>query len=196
MQRRDTAREGECAEGRSPHRVMVPFSGMEYVALVAIALAIVWWWISRAKITTHPVALMTTRIVFPGGIHLKDHEKSITHLRNPEEIVIPFEHATLVIDYPLTAPATISLDAAIHQGFTRVELIKQIHEAYVHVYEAEEETATTKPVPPAERKTEHRNRTDGVYGIWGHDLEKLVVTAARWTRKSDGSVTIELHVES
>jgi hypothetical protein len=170
---------------------------MEYVALVAIALAISWWWISRAKVTTHPVALMTTRIVFPGGIHLKDHEKSITHLRNPEEIVIPFDHATLVIDYPLTTPASISLDAPIHEGFTRVELIKQIHESYVHVYEAEEETAMLKTVPPAERKTTlNRNRTDGVYGIWGHDLTDLVVTAARWTRKTDGSVTIELHVES
>src|SRR4029077_19985942 len=99
---------------------MVPFSGMEYVALVAIALAIAWWWISRAKVTVHPVAMMTTRIVFPGGIHLKDHERSITHLRNPEEIVIPFEHAVLVIDYPLTTAATISIDAPIHEGFTRV----------------------------------------------------------------------------
>ena len=34
------------------------------------------------------------------------------------------------------------------------------------------------------------------YGIWGHDLQDLVVTAARWTRQSDGTVQIELHVES
>ena len=41
-----------------------------------------------------------------------------------------------------------------------------------------------------------RNRTDGVYGIWGHDLDDLVLTAIRWTRGANGDVTIELNVQS
>ena len=41
-----------------------------------------------------------------------------------------------------------------------------------------------------------RNRTDGAYGIWGYDLQDLVLTAVRWTRRPDGKVTIDLHVES
>jgi hypothetical protein len=176
---------------------MLRFSAMEYVVLVAIALAVAWWWTSRARVTTHPTAMMVTRIVFPGGIHLNDHDKALAHLRNPEEIVIPFEHAELVIDYPLTTPAKIELDSPIAVGFTRAELIKQVVEAYQHVYEAEEETAVTKTIPVEERGPRlNRNRTDGVYGIWGHDLVDLVITAARWHRAANGTVSIELHVES
>lgn len=170
---------------------------MEYAVLVVLALAVAWWWTARARITTHPTAMMVTRIAFPGGIHLSDHTQSLANLRSPEEIVIPFEHAELVIDYPLTTPARIELDAEHPVGFTRAELIKQVAEAYAHVYEAEEDTATRKTVPPSERGTmRNRNRTDGVYGIWGHDLADLVVTAARWSRNAHGVVSIELHVES
>ena len=51
---------------------------------------------------------------------------------------------------------------------------------------------------PLEERTngKHRNRTDGVYGIWGHDLENLTLRAARWTRGSDGTITIDLHIDS
>ena len=66
-----------------------------------------------------------------------------------------------------------------------------------HIYDAEEGTAATKTIPIEERGAMRgRNRTDGAYGIWGHDLQDLVVTAARWTRQPDGMVRIELHVES
>jgi len=170
---------------------------MSLFALLAVAIGVAWWWLSRVRVTTVPTALMPTRIVFTGGIHLADHTKALAHLRNPEEIVIPFEHALLVIDYPLTHTATLELDAPVSVGFTRAELVKQVAEAYAQVYEAEEETAVTKTVPLEERGTfRNRNRTDGVYGIWGHDLEDLVVTAAHWTRTHDGKVTIELHVDS
>ena len=169
---------------------------MSLFALLAVAIGVAWWWLSRVRVTPVPTALMPTRIVFPGGIHLADHTKALTHLRNPEEIVIPFEHAVLVIDLPLTHPASIELDAPVTVGFTRAELVKQVAEAYAHVYEAEEETAVTKTIPVDERGTlRNRNRTDGVYGIWGHDLADLTVTAARWTRSEAGKVTIELHVE-
>lgn len=170
---------------------------MSLFALLAVAIGVAWWWLSRVKVTTVPTALMPTRIVFTGGIHLADHTKALSHLRNPEEIVIPFEHALLKIDYPLTHPATLELDAPMSVGFSRAELVKQVAEAYRHVYEAEEETAVIKTVPLDERGTlRNRNRTDGVYGIWGHDLEDLVVTAAHWTRADNGQVTIELHVDS
>ena len=56
---------------------------------------------------------------------------------------------------------------------------------------------TDEYIPLEERTTlKNRNRTDGVYGIYGHDLDELVLTAARWSRGTDGTVTIELHVES
>jgi hypothetical protein len=170
---------------------------MSILVIVAVVIAFAWWWLSRARVSPAPVALMQTRIVFPGGVRLADPDGAIARLRMPDEIVIPFPQATLAIDYPLTTPTTVQIAAGIPQGFTRAELIRDICEEYANVYEAEDGTATTKPIPREERaEGAGRNRTDGVYGIWGYDLEDLVLTAVRWTRHPDGTVAIELHVET
>lgn len=169
----------------------------QMLLVMALAIVAIWWWTSRAKITVSPTGMVAQRIQFPGGVRLHDAEGALTVLRNPEEIVIPHEHATLVIDYPLSTPAKVQISSKFPLGFTRGELIKTVCEEYENIYEAEEATASTKPVPPDERTTlKNRNRTDGVYGIYGHDLDDLVLTAARWSRGTDGVVTIELHVES
>ncbi|MBA3459498.1 MAG: hypothetical protein H0T46_06030 [Deltaproteobacteria bacterium] len=166
--------------------------------LIAIVVAAAWWLIAKLRVSRTMMAMMTTRIAFPdGGVRLNDCAGSVAKLSNPEEIVVPFEHAVLVITYPLSTPATIAIDAAFPIGFTRSELVKTVCEEYANVYEAEEATAHTKTIPPGERTIgAHRNRTDGVYGIWGYDLEKLVMRAARWTRNADGTVTIDLHIDS
>ena len=171
-----------------------------YLAIIVVVIVVVgaWWWLSRIRVTAPPapVAMMAQRIAFPGGIHLNDPDKALVALEQPDEIVIPFEHAVLVIDYPLTHPASIPISAPMPIGFTRAALVKAICDEYSHVYDAEEGTAQTKTVPLDERGAQQkRNRTDGAYGIWGHDLQDLVVTAARWTREADGTVKIELHVE-
>jgi hypothetical protein len=178
------------------------FLPVPYLTLIAVALVVttLWWWLSRVKVAPlapAPVAAMAQRIAFPGGIHVHDPAQALARLDQPDEIVIPFEHAVLVIDYPLSSPASMEIDAPIPLGFTRAQLIKTICEEYAHVYDAEEGTAATKTIPIEERGAmRSRNRTDGAYGIWGHDLEDLVLTAAHWTRQPDGIVRIELHVES
>ena len=166
--------------------------------VVILVVAGTWWWLSRVRVTARPpVAMMVQRIAFAGGIRVSDVERAVAQLDKPDEIVIPFEHAVLVIDYPLSTPASIPIAAPLPLGFTRGALVKLICEEYAHVYDAEEGTATTKTIPVHERGgMRSRNRTDGAYGIWGHDLQDLVVTAARWTRQTDGTVRIELHVES
>ena len=168
--------------------------------LVALALGVVlvWWWTSHARLTqtAPPVAMTVQRIAFPGGIRPSDPERALVGLAHPDEIVIPFEHAVLVIDFPLTTPAEVAISSPFQIGFTRSALVRAICDEYAHIYEAEEGTAAIKPIPVEERgEARGRNRTDGAYGIWGHDLEDLVVTAARWTRTGDGMVRIELHVE-
>jgi hypothetical protein len=172
-----------------------------YLTLIAVVIvvAVLWWRLARVRVTQPPapVAMMAQRIAFPGGIHLHDPAHALALLAQPDEIVIPFEHAVLVIDYPLSSPATMTIDAPLPLGFTRAALIQAICEEYAHVYDAEEGTAAIKTIPLEERGAmRNRNRTDGAYGIWGHDLEDLVLTAARWTRQPDGTVRIELHVES
>ncbi|HVK82661.1 MAG TPA: hypothetical protein VM513_01070 [Kofleriaceae bacterium] len=171
---------------------------MSTLVLTLLGLVAVWWWLARMRVSRKPVGMVATRIHFPdGGIALHDPAKAVSNLRNPEEIVIPFDHAILVIEYPLSNPATIGIQASLSQGFTRAELVRTVCEEYANVYEAEEATADTKTIPKEERTIlRNRNRTDGVYGIWGHDLEDLVLTAIRWTRAPDGSVRIELHVQS
>jgi hypothetical protein len=167
-----------------------------FLAFIAVAVGLAWWWIARVPVTPPQVAMMAQRIAFPGGIRLGDPERALAALARPDEIVIPFERANLLIVYPLTVPATVPLQAALSFGFTRGELARAICEEYANVYEAEEATAATKTVPREERaERPDRNRTDGVYGIWGHDLDELVLTALRWARGVDGMVTIELHVE-
>ena len=169
---------------------------LTYLVLVGIAIAVIYAWTTRVRVSPAPVAMMPTRLVFPAGLRLDDPDRAVSLLANPDEIIIPFDHATLIIEFPLTTPATIPITSSVPQGFTRRELVKAICEEYANVYEAEEATAATKTIPLAERSGDGvRNRTDGVYGIWGHDLHDLVLTAARWSRKQDGMVTVELHVE-
>ncbi len=176
------------------------FSPFPYVTMIAVVIVVAatWWWLSRMRVSSpSPVAMMAQRIAFPGGIHLHDPERAIARLALPDEIVIPFEHAVLVIDFPLSSPASMEITAPLPIGFTRAALIKTICEEYSHVYDAEEGTAAIKTIPLKDRGAmRSRNRTDGAYGIWGHDLQDLVLTAAHWTRRADGTVQIELHVES
>jgi hypothetical protein len=168
-----------------------------FLAAIAIAIGLAWWWISRVPVTPPRVAMMALRIAFPGGIRLGDPERAVAGLAQPDEIVIPFDQATLAIVFPLTVAASVPVNAGISWGFTRAELVRAICEEYANIYEIEEATAATKPVPREERAGRpERNRTDGVYGIWGHDLEDLVLTALRWTRGPDGVVAVELHVEA
>src|SRR3954468_9081067 len=133
-----------------------------------IIVSAAWWWIARVRVSSAPpqVAMMAQRIAFPGGIRLSEGDGAIMRLDKPDEIVIPFEHAVLVIDFPLSTPASIPITAPLPLGFTRAALVKSICEEYAHIYDAEEGTAAIKPTLPEERNgNSKRNRTDGAYGI-------------------------------
>ncbi len=163
--------------------------------LILAALVIAGWWLSRTTVTPYAPAEATNRIPFP-RLHLHNPTAAIAELDEPDEIVIPHERAILVIKYPLSVPASIEVHSPIEHGFTRAELVKAICESYAHVYEAEAATATTRPELALEDRTgsKRRNRTDGLYGIWGYDLADLVLTATHWTRRFDGIVVIDLQV--
>jgi hypothetical protein len=160
---------------------------------IVVVVAVVLIFVSKMKVTAKRVPMMTNRIAFPGGLRLHEAELALARLDEPEEIVIPFDKATLVIAYPLSTPASVQIAAPIPQGFTRAELVRTICEEYANVYDAEAGTSAIEPELSEQRK---RNRTDGAYGIWGYDLQDLVLTALRWTRLPDGNIKIDLHVES
>jgi hypothetical protein len=160
-------------------------------------VAFVWWLSRRVPVSHAPVALMVTRIGFPPNLRVRDADAAVASVELRDEIVIPFARATLVIDFPLTHAAHIGITSALPQGFTRGELVRVICEEYGHVYAAEEGTTTNTEVSVEDRGTRReRNRTDGAYGIWGHDIDDLVLSSARWVKQSNGEVRVELHVES
>lgn len=171
---------------------------LPYLATLALLLAIgIVWWLSRRMEVAHPpVALMVTRIAFPPDLRLSDPEAALARLELRDEIVIPFSKAQLVIDFPLTHPAQITITSALPQGFTRGELVRTICEEYAHVYAAEEGTALQEVTVEERGTRRERARSDGAYGIWGHSLEDLVLRSARWVKQSNGDVTIELHVDA
>ncbi|MBS1122741.1 MAG: hypothetical protein H6Q90_4969 [Deltaproteobacteria bacterium] len=177
----------------------VPYTDIMVFGVAAVAaLALVWWWVARMQVSAAPVAMKTARIGLPaGGLRMHEPALALAKLDQPEEIVIPFEHAMLVIAYPLTTPASIPISASISQGFTRAELVRAICEEYANVYDAEEGSTAASPTVPMEDRLHPygRNRTDGAYGIFGHDLQDLVLTSVRWTRKSNGTIMIEPNVE-
>lgn len=166
------------------------------IPLLFLLLAIgVWWWMSNQPITVPRVEEVTARIAFPRALRLDSPDHAITQLDRPDEIVIPHQYANLVLTFPLSKPATLAIESPIPYGFTRAELVRAICHEYDTIYDIEEATANTKPLPPELRDRVGRNRTDGLYGIWGHDLADLVCTAVHWTRTSDSRVTIRPHVE-
>lgn len=172
---------------------------LPYLAIAAllIGVAAVWWFSRRMEVAHAPVALMVTRIGFPKGLRLSDPDRALAMLELRDEIVIPFPKATLVIEFPLTNPAHVVITSALQQGFTRGELVRLICDEYAHIYAAEEGTAVETEVSVEDRGARReRNRTDGAYGIWGHQLDDLVLRSARWVKQSNGDVRIELHVES
>jgi hypothetical protein len=176
----------------------MPIVGLFALGLtILVGIGLAWLWVSRVRVSPPRVQPLTQRIAFPGGLRLHEAELALARLDEPEKIVIPHERATLVIDYPLTTPATVEITAPISAGFTRAALVRAICDEYAAVYDAEEGTSPTEATPREERAAGYgRNRTDGAYGIWGYDLQDLVLTAIRWTRTPEGAVMIDLHVES
>jgi hypothetical protein len=164
--------------------------------LAFAVVAAVWWWLSRMPVTKQRVPEVSARIEFPAPLRLDSPTEAIALLNRPDEIVIPHQYAILVLEFPLTVPARLAITAPIQHGFTRASLVRTICEEYEAVYEIEEGTAQTKTLPKELRDGLGRNRTDGTFGIWGHDLSELVVTAVHWTRTPDNRVTIKPHVES
>lgn len=169
---------------------------MTYAILFLLAVAIVWWWTSAVAVSVDRVPEVSSRIQFPTSLRITDPSLSVSQLERPDEIVIPHQYATLVLVFPLTTPATLAITATIQDGFTRAELVRTICEEYENVYDIEEATAVNKPLSDEDIAKIGRNRTDGLYGIWGHDRTELIMTAVHWTRSPDSRVTIRPHIEA
>lgn len=128
-------------------------------------------------------------------ISLEAGATEIASLVDPHQTVLPYPQVELRIDYPLTYPAHIPLQSA--KGFTRLALFRELTAAYTRIYKEESETAAEKVVPASERKQLlNRNKTNGRYGIWGHDLADLVLSGIDVYKTADGKIIAVPVVES
>jgi len=133
---------------------------------------------------------------FSPYVHLQDPDKSIVGMEDAEQIVLPCRNIIVIADYPLRSAFSFPLKSADDAGFTRAELARQIGAIYQHIYAEEEKTTRQPIIPPDQRQgLANRNGTDGTYGIWGHDLGDLDLSAVT-PELRDGVVYVRLEIDS
>ncbi|HTF80069.1 MAG TPA: hypothetical protein VL947_00035 [Cytophagales bacterium] len=119
----------------------------------------------------------------------------IQKLVGADVIVVPERYITILVDYPILKEYSFTLSSK--GGFTRAQLLRAISAQYHQIYEEEESTAHIKTVPKKERKeTYNRNETDGVHGIWGHDIEDLALHEILVYRSREAKIILYLNVYS
>ena len=134
---------------------------------------------------------------FPDGIipWVSIENPESEKLIDANKVVIESNEIIVNIDYPLNKPAQFTLKSPA--GFTKKQLILEISKKYKEIYNEEEKTAKTKTVPIEKRKgVINRNETDGIYGIWGHDIGDLDLSSIDVYKTKDGKIAIQLGIES
>lgn len=130
------------------------------------------------------------------GIQLENIEAAIKHLYQPDSIVLPYNQATIEIDYPLDSTYIGELRTS-NKGFTQKELVREITKLYHKIYAEEEATATTKTIPRNKRvEKADRNQTNGKYGIWGYDLSDLYLMKIEVYKTKQGEIVLLLVIEA
>ena len=115
----------------------------------------------------------------------------------PNEIVLSSRELHIIVDYPVTGVWKCKISSGNSKGFTRVELVNEISRAYHSIYAEEERTTKTKIVPNAQKKTMfNRHQTDGKYGVWGHDIDDLVLYNVELRKTVDGTLFAMLGIDS
>lgn len=128
-------------------------------------------------------------------INLVDREEELERMIDPDSIALNYPDAKIVFEYPLSNPTTRKISTS-DEGFSRRQLIELIGKFYEEIYDEEEASATTKTLPMSDRKIMNRNQTDGIYGIWGHDLDDIAISGVEVRRLRDGEIVLILGIES
>jgi len=88
--------------------------------------------------------------------------------------IIPQEEIQIEFSYPIQNPAVFSFKNK--NGFTLKEFWKAVNTGYLVIYSDEDETAPVKEVDIDRGMLYNRPKTEGKYGVWGHDLGDLILT--------------------
>lgn len=137
---------------------------------------------------------------YPNGqstneIYISIYRQNIRYLENPDDIVIDRSPVNIAYSYPFTNSDPISENERFFQGFifeetspngqyfTRRDLVVTICRRYKQMYDEEDSTSTVRPrlIPGFL----NRIRTNGIYGIWGHVLEDLILQSIQYDAERD-----------
>lgn len=145
------------------------------------------------NVQTNDTALFEDGII--PWVNIEKPQEEIPNLVGKDEIVIKQTDINVMIDYPLTHPYGFSLTSK--DGFSRKELLTEISKHYFNVYAEEEKTATIKTIPIDKRtKLINRNKTNGKFGIWGHDIADLILTEILVYKSEKGEFKLILMMAS
>ena len=78
------------------------------------------------------------------------------------------EEFTIYLDYPLSVTVSVIVPADSYK-----DLGKKICDIYKEIYR--EEVSSSKMTESLMDGTYNRNRTNGIYGIWGHCIDDLII---------------------
>ena len=132
---------------------------------------------------------------FSPYVSLSDPDSSIARLEGADDVVLACAAIMVLVEYPLRKEFEFPA-STWETGFTRGELVRAVSAIYQHIYEEEEKTTRVPIIPPEKRVgMANRNRTDGTFGIWGHDLTDLDLRAIIPERR--GSIVyVTLEIDS
>ena len=105
-----------------------------------------------------------------------------------DDTIFAGKDISFVLNYPLTNPASFTISRPL--GWRAKDVISAIANAYAEVYNTEDKTVKEHPVTPEGERgfLMNRNKTDGEYGIWGHDMADLYLEG--FTIDKDGKVEV------
>lgn len=105
--------------------------------------------------------------------HIDSDESDLEFLINPDEIVLPFHSATLIVDYPMDKPLYFEITSK-GEGFSRKELSENIWSIYKQIYSDAEMSKN----------------------IWWHDIGELDLVGIQVYKKSDNKIYLLLEIDS
>jgi hypothetical protein len=113
-------------------------------------------------------------------LNLSDVQENLSRLIEADDVVLRATKATLVLSYPLEVAAIRLIRPPNGKSFTRRELVILIDETYREVYRLESNSQSS-PTPPIHERVglENRPSSDGIFRIWGHDLDDLSIQRIR-----------------
>jgi hypothetical protein len=130
-------------------------------------------------------------------VNLDDPAKDIRFMDQANTIALSSRELYLVVDYPVEGEWEFKIVSASPQGFTKADLARQISRVYHAMYAEEARTSGIKVVPLEQRqKLINRNKTNGKFGIWGHDIGDLVLHTVEIFKAPDGKFTAVLGIDS